>query len=195
MLSKPFAAATLYKISQRFGVNPQWYQPDGHPGVDWTDDYGTPLLAGEDSLVVGITTPGVITDDPEYMRRGFGISLRGDSGLECLYWHCLPIFPVNVGDNVRRGQIVAYMGNSGFVTVAGGIIPVEYRSLPPYRGTHVHQEVVKDGKRVDPLNEIDMLLPIEQRPQDFLIKAQVMILKIAHLLKEYIYKKYESHNY
>jgi hypothetical protein len=111
--------------------------------------YGTPLCAPENCTVMGITEASL--EIHNQLEKGYGIRLKGiETGYEYLYWHCLPVFPVNGGDSVKRGQIVAYMGNAGFVQVGGKTVPLEERTEDPEPGTHLHVEIFEKGDRIDP---------------------------------------------
>jgi peptidoglycan hydrolase CwlO-like protein len=76
------------KISQSFGQTAiaGLYGPDGHPGIDIADAYGTPIMAAQSGMAVrwsdsGCVLNGVQTD------RGEGIIITGDDGTQTLYWH------------------------------------------------------------------------------------------------------------
>lgn len=112
-------------LYSRFGMK-------SHNGIDYVAPYRTPLLAVED---------GVIVQEVEE-KGGFGrhIKLLGDAKdenghqNEWTYAHNAQHF-VEVGERVKRGQMIASMGNSGFV-VSGG---VEYwEGHNPHAGTHLH---------------------------------------------------------
>jgi len=96
-----------------------------HSGVDLACDAGTPIRATADGIVVlsGLTTGGgqmVVVD------HGLGFST--------IYAHNSKN-AVKVGQQVRRGDVIAYVGSTGRST-----------------GPHLHYEVWKDGKKVNPYN-------------------------------------------
>lgn len=102
-----------------------------HKGVDFADAEGTPLCA---------TRPGVVEaagwQYPGEPNRGYGqwVRLRLDTGHLAIYGHTSEI-AVKEGDLVKRGQVIGYMGTTGFST-----------------GTHLHYEMHdKDDNLVDPL--------------------------------------------
>ena len=164
MLCKPYKKCKPSHLSQAFGVNPQPYQKNGHVGVDWSfpNAYGTFLLAPEDLVVEKLVKAESISDDTAPMRRGYGIVMRSISRPQRkhLYWHNLPVFPCKVGDVIKQGEEVAQMGNSGFVMQGGVKVPLEDRSKPPYPGTHLHQEIIVNGRYVDPLPLIDWKIKV-----------------------------------
>lgn len=95
-----------------------------HAGIDIANDIGTPVTAAMAGRVVSTG-----------WQSGYGYTLviEHARGYETLYGH-LSEFAVTPGQYVRAGQTVAYMGNTGYST-----------------GPHVHFEVHKDGRVIDPL--------------------------------------------
>ena len=83
-----------------------------HNGIDIKSDLGTQIVAAEDGEVIAIG------DTDRYCRRGaYGkhIVIRHNSNLATLYAH-LSLIRVAVGDRVKRGALVGYMGTSGLST-------------------------------------------------------------------------------
>jgi len=160
--NKPYKGANPTKISQLFGVNPRSYQPNGHTGLDMVASYGTWLVAPQDVIVIDIITNYNLDEDLAPLARGYGIIMCTIKKpfVYYLYWHCLPVFPVEIGDEVKKGQQVAQMGNSGFVKSGGKVVPLEGRSKPPYKGTHLHWAMKINDETVDPLKHIDWSIPI-----------------------------------
>lgn len=115
-------------ITQRFSVE--------HPGLDLAARRGTPILAAHDGLV---KVAG--WDDQGYGNR---IDLVG-SDVMTRYGH-LQGFACRVGEQVRAGQVIGFVGNTGNVVAIHG------------DGSHLHWEVMplprnwNDGYlgRVDP---------------------------------------------
>lgn len=159
----PYVGASLSDISQIFGVNPNEYQPNGHEGVDFApkNAYGKFLLAPEISEVDQIITDDTF-DNVYYpgLTRGYGIVMRSveDHKITYLFWHCFQQFPVNVGQIVKQGQVVACMGNSGMCYSGGVYVP--FADRPSGRGSHLHYEMRINGKKVDVLPYIDWTLPV-----------------------------------
>lgn len=65
--------------------------------------------------------------------EGFHVVIDHGNGIWTRYYHGQRQFGVSVGDQVRAGQSILYMGCTGYCT-----------------GTHVHFEVVINGRRVNP---------------------------------------------
>lgn len=94
-----------------------------HEGVDFAGKKGSPVVA-----VAG----GVVTWAGK--RYGYGnlVEINHGNGYVTRYGHCQATL-VSVGDTVKQGQEVALMGSTGRST-----------------GPHVHFEVLKNGKPVNP---------------------------------------------
>ena len=110
-----------YKYMSR-GFTGVW----AHNGQDLCGYVGTPIYAAQS---------GVVTV-AKYTNRGYGIYCRINhgGGMETLYGHCNGL-AVSVGQYVQKGQLIAYLGNSGNST-----------------GPHCHFEVIINGTRVNPAN-------------------------------------------
>lgn len=98
-----------------------------HLGVDFAAKSGTPIRS---------TAPGVIKDVENDKYFGLLVTVKHKFGFVTRYGHCMQIL-VSKGDYVERGQTIALLGNTG-------------RSSAP----HVHYEIIKDGKNIDPLKYI-----------------------------------------
>jgi len=96
-----------------------------HAGVDIANDIGTPVTA---------PMSGRVTSAGWESGYGYRMTIEHANGYETLYGH-LSEFAVSTGSYVRAGQTIAYMGNTGYST-----------------GPHLHFEVHKDGRVIDPLN-------------------------------------------
>jgi hypothetical protein len=106
-----------------------------HQGNDLFADYGSPLVAIEDGVIDGGT-------DTEVGLGGIALWLRGRSGTGYYYAHNARN-AVALGDQVRAGQVIAYLGNTG-----------NARTSPP----HLHLQVHPDGgDPVDPYSTVAMI--------------------------------------
>ena len=97
-----------------------------HEGMDFTAKTGTPIYATGDGVV----------ERADNTASGFGnhIVIRHGFGYETLYAH-LSRYKCRSGQRIKRGDIIGYVGSTG-------------RS----EGPHLHYEVHKNGKVVNPLN-------------------------------------------
>ena len=99
-------------------------QYPAHNGVDIAGPYGTPIYAADS---------GVVTT-AKYTRTGYGVYLIIDhgNGYQTLYGHCSSLV-VSYGQQVTKGQLIAYMGSTGNST-----------------GNHLHFEIKSGNTRYDP---------------------------------------------
>ena len=114
------------KITSGFGMrmHPIQKVEKQHKGIDFKAPIGTPVYATSDGKVVKVETD----------KKGYGqhIVIRHDEQYKTLYAQ-LSRMDVKVGDTVKRGDIIGAVGSSGMSTAP-----------------HLHYEVIKDGKHVDP---------------------------------------------
>lgn len=97
-----------------------------HTGIDIGANKGTVIVAAIEGNVTISSTEG------EY---GYHIKItNGD--VSTLYAHCSKLY-VNVGDYVSQGQAIAEVGSTGNST-----------------GPHLHFEVIRDGRYINPRNVI-----------------------------------------
>ncbi len=122
-------------VTQYYGENPALYARfglKGHSGIDLVAPHGTPMVAVEDGKII------CIDNNPEGTGKHVRfISTRSYNGLyaEWTYGHCDTI-TVKIGDRVKEGDMIATMGNTGFVvsdSTGNG-----YWKFNPYAGTHLH---------------------------------------------------------
>lgn len=97
-----------------------------HKGVDFRAPTGTPIPAAGAGRVVA-----------RGFNRGHGnfVKIRHNGSFETLYAHMSKFAKnVKVGTTVKQGQIIGYSGSTGLST-----------------GPHLHYEIIKDGKHVNPM--------------------------------------------
>jgi murein DD-endopeptidase MepM/ murein hydrolase activator NlpD len=97
-----------------------------HQGMDFTAPTGTPIFATGDGVIKKA--------DNTVSGYGNHIVIQHGYGYETLYAH-LSKYKVKAGQRVKRGDIIGFVGSTG-------------RSEAP----HLHYEVHKDGKPVNPIN-------------------------------------------
>jgi murein DD-endopeptidase MepM/ murein hydrolase activator NlpD len=112
-------------ISSFYGTrdDPFTGKPAWHGGMDF---------AGQEDGDVIATGAGVVTWASERFGYGYMIEINHGDGLATRYAHNKEIL-VQVGDVVDKGEVIAKMGSTGRST-----------------GVHVHYEVLRNGKTVDP---------------------------------------------
>ena len=97
-----------------------------HTGVDWGAPYGTPIFAAGNGEVEEIGLKG-----------GYGkyVRIRHNNGYETAYGHMTAFARgLQAGSHVRQGQVIGFVGSSGLST-----------------GSHVHFEIIVNGRFVDPM--------------------------------------------
>jgi murein DD-endopeptidase MepM/ murein hydrolase activator NlpD len=100
-----------------------------HNGLDIAAASGTPVRS---------TAMGVVDDIRNDKYLGLLVEIRHENGFVTRYTHCSQIL-VSVSDRVKRGQTIALVGSTG-------------RSTAP----HLHYEILKFGKNVDPITYIGL---------------------------------------
>jgi murein DD-endopeptidase MepM/ murein hydrolase activator NlpD len=115
VLSWPTKAVT---ITQYFGntefatANSQIYNGKGHTGIDLRASIGTPIMAAASGTVVGVANTDIL---PRCFSYGKWIMIKHSNGLSTLYAH-LSVQSVATGQEVSRGQVIGYSGNTGYST-------------------------------------------------------------------------------
>ncbi|OGD69075.1 hypothetical protein A3E89_02165 [Candidatus Campbellbacteria bacterium RIFCSPHIGHO2_12_FULL_35_10] len=106
-------------ITQFFGKtpfatsNPQVYNGNGHPGVDFRASSGTRVLSALDGVVKG--TGNTDSVPPKCYSYGKWVLIEHNNGISTLYAH-LSIIKVSQGDVVNTGDVIGYSGNTGYST-------------------------------------------------------------------------------
>ena len=116
-------------ISSYFGkrTDPFTGKPANHTGVDFAGKNGAEILSVAD---------GVVTWSSDRYGYGVMVEINHGSGYSTRYAHNSENL-VAVGDEVKKGQVVALMGETGRAT-----------------GPHLHFEVLHNGRRVNPVKFI-----------------------------------------
>ncbi len=116
-------------ISSYFGkrTDPFTGKPANHTGIDFAGKMGADVAAVAD---------GVVTWSADRYGYGVMIEINHGNGYSTRYAHNSENLVV-VGDEVKKGQLVARMGESGRAT-----------------GPNLHFEVLRNGRRVNPVEFI-----------------------------------------
>ena len=119
-MRKPFDGE--FPVTQYFGE--KITDPAGHTGIDYALYLGTPVLAAMNGKVIRVS----------HLATGYGthVLLEHEGGLQTIYAH-LSSVNVSIGTSVSEGQEIGRSGNTGNST-----------------GPHLHFEVRRFGKAVDP---------------------------------------------
>ncbi len=125
---QPVSNKDLTRMASGYGyrIHPIYKTRKLHTGMDFSAKTGTPIYATGDGKIAKI----------KKSRRGYGnhVIINHGFGYRTLYAH-MSKFAVIKGQKIKRGDIIGYVGNTG-------------TSMAP----HLHYEVHKDGKKINPVN-------------------------------------------
>jgi len=99
----------------------------GHRAIDYAATIGTPIRTVGDGTIsfAGWNGP-----------YGYMVKVRHNSTYSTNYAH-MSKMAVRTGEKVKQGDVIGYVGSTGFST-----------------GPHLHYEMVKNGVKINPLNEV-----------------------------------------
>jgi murein DD-endopeptidase MepM/ murein hydrolase activator NlpD len=125
---QPISNKDLRHQPSGFGwrTHPIYKTPEFHPGMDFSAPQGTEIFATGDGVV----------ERADASAQGYGnhVVINHGYGYETLYGH-MSKMAVKVGQQVKRGQLIGYVGSTGLSTAP-----------------HVHYEVHKNDQIVNPIN-------------------------------------------
>lgn len=98
-----------------------------HYGMDISTNVGNPIMATADGIVIKVQTD-------KYL--GKNVTISHGNGFTTVYGH-MSQFAVKPGQKVKRRDVIGYIGQTGKAA-----------------GPHVHYEVWRDGKRLNPYSYI-----------------------------------------
>jgi murein DD-endopeptidase MepM/ murein hydrolase activator NlpD len=124
---QPVSNKDLTRVASGFGsrIDPVYKTVKFHAGLDFASPQGTPIYATADGRV---TTAG-------NRGNGYGnyVEINHGYSYETLYGHMVRV-KVRVGQIVKRGEVIGWVGSTGKST-----------------GPHLHYEVHKNGRPIDPI--------------------------------------------
>lgn len=124
----PISNKDLTRTASGWGyrIHPIYKIRKFHYGMDFTAPTSTDIYATGDGVVVEV----------ESSMRGYGNKVVIDHGFgyQTLYAHC-DRFNVKIGQKVKRGDVIGFVGNTGLSTAP-----------------HLHYEVFLNGEKVNPVN-------------------------------------------
>ena len=125
---QPVSNKDLKRMASGFGyrIDPIYKTRKMHAGMDFSAPSGTPIYATGNGKVSKVRKS----------RRGYGNHVKIDHGYgyATLYAH-MTKYIVREGQKVKRGELIGYVGSTG-------------KSVAP----HLHYEVHKDNKKINPVN-------------------------------------------
>jgi murein DD-endopeptidase MepM/ murein hydrolase activator NlpD len=145
---QPISNRNLKRIASGYGLrmHPIYKILQMHPGIDFAAPIGTEIYATGDGTIEKVGWVG-----------GYGktIMINHGYGYKTRYAHCSK-FNCRRGQKVKRGDLIGFVGNTGQST-----------------GPHLHYEVFKNKKHINPVNfffndlspeEYDKVIEISSRP-------------------------------
>jgi murein DD-endopeptidase MepM/ murein hydrolase activator NlpD len=121
-----------------------------HEGLDIFAKTGTPLVAAAD---------GFVSQKLVGELSGTSVEITDDQGVQYFYAHLSAWAPgIEVGDQVRVGQVVGYVGNTGNAI-----------STPP----HLHLEIQPGGVPVPPKPFVDRWLKLSE------LRAEQLVTRVT----------------
>ena len=125
---QPVANKDLKRMTSGYGyrIHPIYKTRKMHYGMDYSAKVGTEIYATGDGVISKV----------KRSKRGYGnyVKINHGFGYETLYAH-MSRYIVKKGQKVKRGEVIGYVGNSGISTAP-----------------HLHYEVRKDNKKINPVN-------------------------------------------
>ena len=125
---QPVSNKDLSRMASGYGyrIHPIYKTRKLHTGMDFSAKSGTPIYATGDGKISKLRKS----------RRGYGnhVIIDHGYGYKTLYAH-MQKYIVHKGQKVKRGEVIGYVGNTG-------------TSVAP----HLHYEVIKDNRKIDPAN-------------------------------------------
>lgn len=127
--------AVMPLIGEKSSSFGSWHQGGRHSGTDIRAPRGTPVVAA---------SGGVIVHSGSYYAYGVMVEIEHLDGSRARYAHLAKLAPgIRRGNAVEAGSLIGYVGRSGKAT-----------------GYHLHLELRRDGRAVDPwgwINKVDCL--------------------------------------
>ena len=125
---QPIRNDDMTRIASGFGMRTDPFDKSRkmHQGLDFSAPRNTPIYAASNGTITRA--------DSRSSGYGKHIRINHGYGYQTIYAH-LDSYNVKRGQRVKKGDVIGYVGNTG-------------RS----KGFHLHYEVLKDGKRVNPVN-------------------------------------------
>ncbi len=121
----PVDSKKVKRVASGYGerINPITKKKEFHYGMDFAISEGVEVLS---------TADGVVVEAKFDSKKGNYVIIQHNEIFTTFYSH-LKTISVQVGDQLEKGRIIGYSGNTGFAT-----------------GPHLHYEIFKNGENVNP---------------------------------------------
>lgn len=125
---QPISNKQLVALASGFGIriHPVYKVRKMHSGIDFAAPIGTPIYATADGQVVEV--------DVKFSGYGKLVEIDHGFGYRTRYAH-MHDFAVRKGQNIKRGELIGYVGDTGLSTAP-----------------HLHYEVLKNGTQINPVH-------------------------------------------
>jgi murein DD-endopeptidase MepM/ murein hydrolase activator NlpD len=125
---QPIRNDDLKRMASGYGwrIDPIYKTSRMHTGMDFTADIGTEVFSTGDGIIEALERNGWGYGNCIVINHGYGYKTR--------YAH-LSAFKVKLGQKVKRGDLIGLIGSTGKST-----------------GPHLHYEVEKEGKKMNPIH-------------------------------------------
>ncbi len=125
--SNPLRIGLTVTSAYGWRIHPTMGDKRFHTGVDFAAPQGTPIYA---------IASGQVTSAYYNTANGYMVSIAHGGGYGSLYAH-MTHFVVSAGDSVSQGQVIGYVGSTGWST-----------------GPHLHFEIHVNGSAVNPMDYV-----------------------------------------
>ncbi len=124
---QPISNRDLRRMASGFGyrIHPVYKTRKLHTGMDFSAPTGTEIYA---------TGTGTVVEASYDRGYGYHVVIKHGYGYETLYGHMSKL-KVRRGQKVSRGEVIGLVGNTGTSTAP-----------------HLHYEVIKNGRKINPVN-------------------------------------------
>jgi len=125
---QPISNEQLVALASGFGmrIHPVYKVRKLHTGIDFAAPIGTPIYATADGTVAEVSV--------RFSGYGKMIEIDHGFGYRTRYAH-MPDFAVRQGQNIKRGELIGYVGDTGLSTAP-----------------HLHYEVLRNGTQINPVH-------------------------------------------
>jgi len=134
MSNRFFPNHDTYIITSRFGMRTLNGVTRMHKGIDLV----AKGISGGETDKITAHTGGTVTVSGYDKSGGYMVKIQTAPNVAMVYYHLRERSPLRIGDTVKAGEVIGYMGATGNVT-----------------GAHLHWGIQVDGAWIDPEPYLD----------------------------------------